>query len=185
MQINNIEIKVRLTDAGQARTAIARLADGPAQVLEQKDTYFNAGDDAYLKLREETGPDGDSRAWLIAYRRTRRAEPRPSDIRLARVDEGPELAETLAHALGVLVVVEKTRHLFFRGQTRIHLDEVAALGAFVELEVVLEAGQGEPDGLRIAHDLLDRLDLAGAENQTDSYRDLLLARQHRPAARPR
>jgi len=180
MQINNIEIKVRIADAGQARTAIARLADGPAQVLEQKDTYFNAGDDAYLKLREETGPDGDSRASLIAYRRTRRAEPRPSDIRLTPVDDGPELAETLAHALGVLVVVDKTRHLFFRGQTRIHLDEVDRLGAFLELEVVLEPGQEQAEGLRIAHDLLARLELTDAANQTDSYRDLLLRSRQAP-----
>ena len=178
MQINNIEIKLRITDAGQARQDIEPLADGPAQVLEQRDTYFNAGDDAYLKLREEVGPDRTGRASLIAYRRTRRAEPRPSDIRLARIDNGPELAETLAHALGVLVVVDKIRHLFFRGQTRIHLDDVDGLGAFLELEVVLEPGQDEAEGLRIARDLLARLDLTGATKQTNSYRDLLLRSRH-------
>ena len=177
MQINNIEIKLRITDPEQARQAIERLADGPAQVLEQRDTYFNAADDAYLKLREEIGADGDGRASLIAYRRTRHAEPRPSNIRLTRIDNGPELAETLTHALGVLVIVEKTRHLFFRGQTRIHLDKVARLGAFVELEVVLEPAQNDADGLRIANELLERLDLTDAENQTDSYRDLLMRAQ--------
>ena len=178
MQINNIEIKVRISDAEDARLAIEALADEPEQVLQQKDTYFNAGDDAYLKLREETGADGNGRASLIAYRRARRAEPRPSDIRLSHVDNSPELAETLAHALGVLVVVDKTRHLFFRGQTRIHLDEVERLGTFLELEVVLEPGQNDAKGRRIAQALLKRLDLADSHNQTDSYRDLLLqARQ--------
>jgi len=175
MQINNIEIKVRIADAEQARGAIARLADGPADVLEQKDTYFNAADDAYLKLREESGPDGKTRAALIAYRRERRAEPRPSDIRLTKVADGRDLAATLAHALGVLVVVDKTRHLFFRGQTRIHLDEVDKLGAFLELEVVLEPGQGEAEGLQIARDLLLRLNMTDSQAQTESYRDLLRA----------
>lgn len=170
MHINNIEIKVRIEDAGAARRAIERLADGPAQVLEQRDTYFGAGDSAYLKMREENG-----NASLIAYRRDRRAEARPSDIRLARIDKPAELNQALAHALGTLVVVEKTRELYFRGQTRIHLDEVDRLGAFLELEVVLEPGQSEAAGLRIAEDLLERLALTGAQPQTDSYRDLLLA----------
>ena len=174
MQINNIEIKVRITDPEQARRAIERLADEPGQVLEQKDTYFDAGNDAYLKLREEVGPDGNRRASLIAYRRDRRAEPRPSDIRLCHVDSSPALTETLTHALGVLVIVEKTRHLFFRNQTRIHLDEVDRLGAFLELEVVLEPTQTNADGLQIANELLERLDLANSQNQTDSYRDLLI-----------
>lgn len=176
MQINNIEIKVRIGDAEQARAAIERLADGPAEVLEQIDTYFNAGDEAYLKLREEQGPDGNRRGSLIAYQLARRAEPRPSDIRLTRVEDGSDLAQTLAHALGVLVVVDKTRHLFFRGQTRIHLDQVDRLGSFLELEVVLEPGQSEGEGLQIAEDLLERLALFDAQSQTDSYRDLLLAR---------
>lgn len=169
MHINNIEIKVRIADAEQARPAIERLADGPAEVLEQTDTYFNAGDAAYLKLREENGS-----ASLVAYRRDRRAEPRPSDIRLVPIDRPGELHEVLAHALGTLVVVDKTRRLYFRGQTRIHLDEVDRLGAFLELEVVLQPGQTEADGLKIANDLLDRLNLVGSQAQTESYRDLLL-----------
>lgn len=176
MQINNIEIKLRIADARAARRAIEGLADGPARVLKQKDTYFDAGGNAYLKLREEDDPEeGRPRASLIAYRRDRNAAPRPSDIRLTRLADGADLAETLGHALGVLVVVEKTRRLYFRGQTRIHLDQVDRLGAFLELEVVLDPGQTEQEGLRTAHDLLETLDLGDAEAQTDSYRDLLLA----------
>ncbi|MEX2499093.1 MAG: class IV adenylate cyclase [Wenzhouxiangellaceae bacterium] len=174
MQINNIEIKVRIADADKARRAIETLADGPAEVLEQKDTYFNAGNEAYLKLREELAQAGHRHASLVAYRRDRRAEPRPSDIRLVRIDRPDELHEALAHALGTLVVVDKIRRLYFRGQTRIHLDEVDRLGAFLELEVVLEPGQTEADGLRIANDLLDDLNLVGSQAQTESYRDLLL-----------
>lgn len=175
MHINNIEIKLRIADAESTRLAIEEAADGPVRVLEQKDTYFDAGDAAYLKLREELdSEDGQPGASLIAYRRGRSAKPRPSDIRLACVDDGAELAETLGHALGVLVVVNKTRRLYFRGQTRIHLDQVERLGAFLELEVVLEPGQSEPDGMEIAHDLIERLGVGDAEAQTDSYRDLLL-----------
>lgn len=169
MQINNVEIKLRIADADAVRAAIERLADGPAEVLAQKDTYFATRDGAYLKLREENG-----RASLIAYRRKLGAEPRPSDIRLVHVDDPAELAETLGHALGVLVVVDKTRRLYFRGQTRIHLDRVDRLGAFLELEVVLEPGQAEDNGLRIANDLVERLNIEDADVQIESYRDLLV-----------
>jgi len=175
MHINNIEIKLRITNALRVRRAIEEIADGAVEVLQQKDTYFDAGGDAYLKLREEVDARGGRpRASLIAYRRDRSAGPRPSDIRLARLEGGAELAETLGHALEVLVVVEKIRRLYFRGQTRIHLDEVDRLGNFLELEVVLEPGQSERDGLNIARQLLARLDVDDAEAQTDSYRDLLL-----------
>lgn len=168
MQIHNIEIKLRIEDAERARSAIEAVADGPAEVLRQRDTYFETGRETLLKLREENG-----RASLIGYRRTLADAPQPSDIRLARVDDGDELAALLAHALGTLAVVEKTRRLYFRGQTRIHLDRVAGLGDFVELEVVLEPGQTEADGMDIANALLKRLDLAGARPQSSSYRDLL------------
>lgn len=169
MQIDNIEIKLRIADAEKARAAVEALADGPAEVLEQTDTYFGTGAGAYLKLREENG-----RASLIAYRRQLGDDPRPSDIRLTRLHSAADLGETLGHALGVLVVVDKTRQLYFRGQTRIHLDRVDRLGAFLELEVVLEPGQSEQDGLEIARDLVRRLELDDAEAQTESYRDLLL-----------
>jgi len=168
MKINNIEIKLRVGDTRRARSAIEAAADGPAEVLEQRDTYFETGRETLLKLREENG-----RASLIAYRRTLADAPQPSDIRLCRLEDAADLAEVLAHALGTLAVVEKTRRLYFVGQTRIHLDRVTGLGDFVELEVVLEPGQTEADGRRIAEDLLARLNLADAQPVSRSYRDLI------------
>jgi hypothetical protein len=49
---------------------------------------------------------------------------------------GQELRAVLAAAQGERLVVEKTRHLFMVGQTRIHIDEVKGLGSFMELEVI-------------------------------------------------
>lgn len=173
MDIRNIEIKLKIDDAAAAREAIAQVADGPARRLEQVDTYFEAGPDALLKLRREATPNGETTTSLIAYRRCLATEPRPSDIRLVRIEDGDGLHAALAHAMPVAAVVRKARELSFSGQTRIHLDEVAGLGSFVELEVVLRDDQTEDNGRRIAVDLLEWLGLTGAKTQTASYRDLV------------
>ena len=173
MDIRNIEIKLKIDDAAAARAVIARVADGPAQRLEQVDTYYDVGPEALLKLRRETARDGVRTSSLIAYRRTLADDPQPSDIRLVRIDDGDGLHDALAHAMPVAAVVRKTRELSFSGQTRIHVDEVAGLGAFVELEVVLRSGQTENDGRSIARTLLERLGLTEAEPQRASYRDLV------------
>lgn len=175
MDIHNIEIKLAIDDADAARAAIEGLADGAPTRLEQVDTYFDAGREAMLKLRRESVDGGPARTCLIAYRRTLATGPEPSDIRLVRVDDGDGLHNALAHALSIIAVVRKHRDLYFRGQTRIHLDSIEGLGAFVELEVVLRADQSHADGRRIAGEVLDRLGLADARPQTASYRDLVAA----------
>ena len=50
--------------------------------------------------------------------------------------------ESLEAALGVTCVVEKERRLFLFENVRIHLDDVAHLGCFVELESVLASPEG-------------------------------------------
>jgi predicted adenylyl cyclase CyaB len=173
MEIRNIEIKLHIDDPDRVRTDIERIADGPARRLRQVDTYYRTGDDALLKLRRESCDDGPWRARLLAYRRTLGDEPVPSDIRLVDVADGDGLHDALAHALATANVVRKTRELSFHGQTRIHLDTVVGLGAFVELEVVLQDGQTHDDGRRIAAELMERLGLIGSERMTASYRDLV------------
>lgn len=173
MDLRNIEIKLGIDDPAAARAAIARVADGDAQLLEQIDTYFDAGPQALLKLRREAVDGGEWSASLIAYRRALGDVPQPSDIRLAHVADGEGLGDVLTHALPVIAVVRKRRELSFSGQTRIHLDEVAGLGSFVELEVVLRDDQSHDQGRSIAAALVERLGLATARPQHASYRDLV------------
>ena len=50
--------------------------------------------------------------------------------------------------------MQKHRTLFLVGRTRIHLDRVAHLGHFLELEVVLEGDEPSEAGVREAHELM-------------------------------
>jgi adenylate cyclase class IV len=77
-------------------------------------------------------------AWLIFYDRPDTDGPKLSTYNKCFLGtSGQELRAVLAAAQGERLVVEKTRHLFMVGQTRIHIDEVKGLGSFMELEVLL------------------------------------------------
>jgi homotetrameric cytidine deaminase len=163
----NVEIKAR--DADPARTLERALALGAADegVLTQRDTYFG-GARGRLKLREQV-PGG---AQLIAYSRPDGDAARTSAYRLADVGDPEALREALDAALGTRVVVDKRRRLLLWEGVRIHLDEVAGLGSFVELE-----GVASPESdLTREQELVARLrdELALGEPVAVSYSDLLL-----------
>ena len=166
----NIEIKARVDSIDTLRVGAQALADGPLQVLNQDDTFF-AARHGRLKLRVQ--PDG--LAELIHYERPDDSAARASDYVRVAVPDADALRETLARGLGLIGRVRKQRWLLLAGQTRIHLDRVDGLGDFVELEVVLHAGQSDADGTRIAEDLMRALGLADAPRLAGAYLDLLRA----------
>jgi homotetrameric cytidine deaminase len=88
------------------------------------------------------------------------------------VPEPDVLRASLEDALGTLVVVDKQRHLFLWQGVRIHLDTVAGLGSFVELEGVAPADSDlSAEVEKVAH-LREALSID--EVVTDSYSDRLL-----------
>ena len=62
--------------------------------------------------------------------------------------------------------------VYLAGQARIHLDEVEGLGSFVELEVMLQPGEADADGERIAADLCRRLEIREGDRVDGAYIDL-------------
>ena len=131
----NLELKA--VDPDPAATLAAALAHGAEDrgLLRQRDTYFHAVQ-GRLKLREEEG----TMAELIAYARADRSGPKVSTYRRVPVLDPEALAAALHDVLGTRVVVEKERRLLLHAGVRIHLDQVAHLGAFVELEAIAGAG---------------------------------------------
>jgi adenylate cyclase class IV len=82
------------------------------------------------------------------------------------------MREALTRACGLLGRVRKQRWLLLAGQTRIHLDRVAGLGDFMELEVVLQPGQTDDEGTVMAEALMRSLGLSDAPRLAGSYLDL-------------
>ena len=178
----NLELKVGCDAAGLVRVRARLEATGlPLVTLVQADTYF-AVPSGRLKLREiapAAGVDVQA-AELIAYARPDRSGPRWSAYHLVPVAaaEAKTLKAALAGTIGVLIEVVKTRTVGLRGRTRIHLDEVRDLGAFVELEtvVVSEDDSGANEELAETAALLGLDRLAPIPG---SYSDLLLAARAR------
>ncbi len=167
----NVEIKAALADPDATERLVAAAADGPPAMLRQTDTFFRvpAG---RLKLREFT----DRPAELIWYERPDTAEPKGSDFQRADVPDAAALRDLLGVALGVRGVVAKTRRYYRVGRTRVHLDDVAGLGRFLELEVELAEGEDVASGTREAEGLMRAFGVAPDALVAVAYVDLLLER---------
>ncbi len=166
----NIEIKARATHFQRQFALAEALADGPVQVLEQEDVFFHVVK-GRLKLRIFSEQKGE----LIAYERPDQSGPKASSYRIFPTEAPLALKRLLAQSLEVRGIVKKRRNLFLIGETRVHLDQVDSLGAFIELEVVLAPGQNAEEGERIAHDLMRRLEIEPDTLIEQAYIDLIEA----------
>ncbi|MFM7532166.1 MAG: class IV adenylate cyclase [Rubrivivax sp.] len=163
----NIEIKARIPGVQALLPRARLLADGPERLIEQDDTFF-AAPHGRLKLRVLADGTGE----LIAYERADDPRARASDYVRVPVAEPGALREALTRALGVRGRVRKRRWLLLAGPTRIHLDEVEGLGAFIELEVVMREGEPDAQGVATAEALMRALGLEGAPRLAGAYLDL-------------
>ena len=167
----NIEIKAAARDLQRQRELAVGICDAEPELIEQTDTFFNVSA-GRLKLRDFATSDD---AELIQYDRPDQPGPKTSCYRIVPTSRGSVLKDALATALGTLGVVCKRRHLYRVGQTRIHFDEVADLGDFIELEVVLSPGQTDDEAAAIARALMARLEIRDEDLIDGAYIDMLAA----------
>lgn len=165
---SNIEIKARARNFDELKARAEKLSNKHVEVIPQEDTFFNTPQ-GRLKLRIFSGEKGQ----LIYYTRPDQEGPKRSDYHIAHTTDPENLKHVLRLAYGVRGIVTKTRYLYLIGQTRVHLDDVAGLGQFMELEVVMREGQSDVDGQAIAEDLMDRLGVERSDLLEGAYMDLL------------
>jgi len=163
----NIELKARLRDPVAAAAIAQRLTGGPGEVQTQTDTYFYCRDGRLKIRRIENGP-----GQLICYVRPDRAESRASDYRLIELPDADAVGAALAAALGVRSVVRKRRRIFLHQNVRIHLDEVAGAGDFLEFEAVISSAEEETAAPKLLDELSQRFGLQPADLLCGSYGDM-------------
>jgi predicted adenylyl cyclase CyaB len=168
----NIELKARVADLCAARTIAERVATSRLGVQRQRDTYFRCAN-GRLKLRDIEGRS----AQLIAYHRPAQSGAKASDYQLLELpDRGmaSQLREILTAVLGTTVIVEKTREIFLYKTARIHLDEVADLGTFLEFEAAVSGDTDDAAANEQVGWLQKQFQLAHADLMSGSYGDMLL-----------
>ena len=184
--MRNIEIKLCRPD-GLTDIRFAELLTkmGATHVWDrhQSDTFWHT-QRGWLKLREvtETAVGDPVAAELIGYQRsTGTTDARPSDYHISTIADPESLKAALDSTLGRIETVEKTRALWLWKQTRVHLDEVNHLGAFVELETVLD-DIDEQQGHGQLQECLRELQLEGAQRLATPYLEMLLQNRRSQAA---
>jgi predicted adenylyl cyclase CyaB len=165
--MRNLEAKFRLIDGATAQKRAEAIGFVYQVNFAQRDTFF-AIPAGKLKLREQDGA-----ASLIYYQRDRRAQLELSRYEIVEVSNPAGLRAILGAALGIIAELVKRRTLLTRGNIRFHLDEVADLGAFGEIEVILpeadEAERHEP----VVKEILAALKITETDLVYRSYFELI------------
>lgn len=170
IEMKNLEAKFHIADLARAESQANAIGYTRRAILNQRDTFFRVPK-GKLKLREE-----DDRAALIFYRRIDSGTLMLSNYEIAQIPDPATTRHILDAALGTLATVEKTRILLTRDHIRLHLDRVASLGDFGEIEAVITDGD-DPERSRAAVDeLLATLEIIPADLIDVSYFEMLARR---------
>jgi len=128
--ISIVEIKAHCSDPERIRVYLQSKNADFRGIDHQTDTYFRIPR-GRLKLREGTLENA-----LIYYERENQAAPKRSNVMLTQTRPDSTLKALLSHALGILVVVEKQREIYFLDNVKFHIDAVNGLGHFIEIEAI-------------------------------------------------
>jgi adenylate cyclase class 2 len=169
MHVINIEIKARCFHPDRIREVLksknARFKGKDHQV----DTYFRVKE-GRLKLRE-----GDIENNLIFYKRDNIPGPKLSECQLLRTKPDSRLKKILTDSLGILAIVDKQREIYYIGNIKMHIDHVAGLGNFVEIEASGEWGEVSREGLfEQCKEMMRAMQIDEADLVNRSYSDLIM-----------
>lgn len=170
MNFINIEIKAKCFHPEKVEAFLLSANARFEGIDYQKDTYFHVLH-GRLKLRR-----GNIENNLIFYKRSNQKGPKQSDFQLVKIEDVDTLESLLTHALGVKVIVEKKRKIYYLDNIKIHLDEVPNLGSFVEIEAGNKGYQElTPAKLRQqCESMIKAFDIRESDLIENSYSDLLL-----------
>lgn len=164
----NVEIKARVDSYEETRQIVEKITGQAPIEINQEDIYFNVSG-GRIKLRILSPTQGN----LIYYNRPNIPGPKTSDYYLVEINNPGDCKALLQAAYGIRSKVKKVRHLYKYGRTRIHLDEVEKLGAFIELEVVLSPDESYEAGEYEANELIGKLGINDSQLISDSYVDIM------------
>ncbi len=130
MKIKNFEFKAKIEEIEKYEKMLLELKPKFIGIDHQIDTYFNA-QFGRLKLRE-----GNIENALINYDRENVSGSKQSQIILYKDEPNSALKNILTRQLGVKVIVDKKRKIYFIENVKFHFDLVENIGTFLEVEAI-------------------------------------------------
>lgn len=130
MKIKNVEFKAKIDEIETYENKLLTLNPIFQGLDHQIDTYFKVKH-GRLKLRE-----GNIENALINYDREDIAGSKESQIILYQHQPNSALKEILTKQLGVKIIVDKKRKIYFINNVKFHFDVVKNLGTFMEVEAI-------------------------------------------------
>jgi adenylate cyclase, class 2 len=128
--VKNVEFKAKVNEIESYEQKLLTLQPIFIGLDHQVDTYFNASY-GRLKLRE-----GNIENALIQYNRENIAGSKQSDVILYQHQPDPALKKILTLQMGVKMIVDKKRKIYFVDNVKFHFDVVEGLGTFLEVEAI-------------------------------------------------
>lgn len=171
--ILNVEIKAISNNQDFIRNILLEKKALYKGVDHQVDTYFKVSN-GRMKLRV-----GKIENNLIHYERENKAGPKQANVILYKSNPESTLNELLSTALGVLVIVDKEREIYFIDNVKFHIDKVKYLGSFVEIEAIDKEGNiGYERLLEQCNYYLNLFGIQKDDLVSNSYSDLILVNKN-------
>lgn len=166
----NIEFKAKCSNPDHIRKILKSQNAEFKGTDNQIDSYFKVHS-GRLKLRE-----GNIETALIYYERKDKEGPKQSDVTLFHPDPSKvsPLKEILSKILGIKVIVDKEREIYFIDNVKFHIDSVKGLGSFMEVEAIdIDGTIGIKKLQEQCHYYLDLFKISKKDLISQSYSDLL------------
>jgi predicted adenylyl cyclase CyaB len=166
-----VELKAKMNDLEKIKERLSQLGTQHVGKFHQIDTYFRVSQ-GRLKIRETEGQDS---ADIVFYERPNTSKIKKSQVLLLQAQPPREAKELLSKFFAKGVVVDKIREIYVLGKTRIHLDQVTQLGAFIEFELPTTNEKNEIEKSRsLLAELCAKLDVKKEDLEALSYSDFCL-----------
>ncbi|MNJ84567.1 CYTH domain protein [compost metagenome] len=169
MNIKNFEFKAKVEEFETYETKLLALNPVFQGLDHQIDTYFNV-QHGRLKLRE-----GNIENSLINYDRKNISGSKESQVILYQHNPNDALKAILTKQLGVKIIVDKKRKIYFLNNVKFHFDLVKDLGTFIEVEAIDSKDEFTSEELKEQCDYYFNFFELTQKNLIDkSYSDLIL-----------
>lgn len=172
MRIKNFEFKAKVDSIEDYENKLLKLNPVFKGTDHQIDTYFNTTK-GRLKLRE-----GNIENSLIHYDRENINDSKLSNIILYQHEPNVALKNILTQQLGVKIIVDKKRKIYFIENVKFHFDIVDSLGTFIEVEAIDNKAEFTIEQLKGQCDqYFDYFELTKLQLIDKSYSDLVELKQ--------